>query len=455
MILSSFLIYLVYTTFNLSNLKLINRLFIIIMSFTLILILSSYNILFIDNISLYNDWFKLTSLNIPVLYLIIIFIIILFIYNTSSIKYNIQSSYLILLILANIIGILLLPMSNDLISFYIVLELQSYSLYLLTGLHNKSYNSIRASLLYFIIGGIASVLILLSIFYIYNITGTTNLSIINIYNNYNNNDINLYSNILLIGLLFKMGMAPLHNWSISVYNYSPTYITAYISIIAKLSIVSFIFINNWLFNKEILIIFFYLSLFIAAYKPLYQINIKIILAYSGILNFSYILLTIVTYDISYYLYLIQYTLTHVLLFIIILLISEYNSKPYNKWSPIVFIHQLIIPNKILVLSFILCLFSLIGIPPLPGFYAKFYVIVSLINDNYILESITIVIFSVIATYYYAYIIKILIKNYNNYNNSYINLNPFISYIVSILTILILSFYSYLPMLSEGLLTILL
>ena len=100
--------------------------------------------------------------------------------------------------------------------------------------------------------------------------------------------------ILVIALLFKMGLAPLHRWSIAVYNYAPTYITAYISIVAKISIASWIYVKANLFNHHILILFFYISLFIAAYKPLYQVNIKTILAYSGILNFGYVLLTIIS-----------------------------------------------------------------------------------------------------------------------------------------------------------------
>jgi NADH:ubiquinone oxidoreductase subunit 2 (subunit N) len=109
-------------------------------------------------------------------------------------------------------------MVNDLLVMYIIIELQSYSLYILTGLHNRSFNASRASLLYFLMGGIASTIILLASYFIYNLTGLTNLSDISIYYNYNNISENLsfilegnhYFNILLIALLFKMGLAPLH-----------------------------------------------------------------------------------------------------------------------------------------------------------------------------------------------------------------------------------------------------
>jgi NADH:ubiquinone oxidoreductase subunit 2 (subunit N) len=106
------------------------------------------------------------------------------------------------------LGILLLPMSNDLLAFYTVLELQSFSLYLLTGMHSRSLNSTRAAMLYLIIGGIASAIILMGIYYIYELTGSTNISTIAQYYKYNPNY--LYPNIILAGLLIKMGMAPAH-----------------------------------------------------------------------------------------------------------------------------------------------------------------------------------------------------------------------------------------------------
>lgn len=455
MLISSFLIFLVYSTF--SNAILINRLGTLMIIFTFILYINSINIIGLTpGLTLYNNWFSITSYNLPLSYVIYIIIILLLIYNSNINKYDLKSPYYILLIIANMIGLLLLPLVNDLITLYIIIELQSYSLYLLTGLHNRSYNASRAGMLYFLMGGIASTIILISSYYIYLNNGTTNLSDIYVLNNiidnsssYNNNYD--YFDILIIALLFKMGLAPLHRWSIAVYNYSPTYITAYISIVAKISIGSFIYINANLFNHNILIIFFYISLFISAYKPLYQVNIKTILAYSGILNFGYILLTIISYDISFYVYIIQYALTHMILFLGILSASQYIEKPVSKWSPLLYIHQLKLPNLTLAFSLILALFSLIGIPPLPGFYAKLYVISGALQDNYTLEVCTIVVCSVVATYYYSNIIKILMTSTNDNNIIKVNnINISIAYILAISIILLLSFFIYLPYILEGL-----
>lgn len=451
MLISSFLIFLVYSTF--SNAILINRLGVITLIFTFILYYNSINIIGLTpGITIYNNWFNLTSYNLPLSYVMYIAVILLLIYSTSNNKYDIKSPYYLLLLLANMIGLLLFPLVNDLLSLYVIIELQSYSLYLLTGLHNRSYNASRASLLYFLMGGIASTIILISSYYIYNYTGTTNITDIYMFNNIIGDNNNYeYFDILVIALLFKMGLAPLHRWSIAVYNYAPTYITAYISIVAKISIASWIYVNANLFNHHILILFFYISLFIAAYKPLYQVNIKTILAYSGILNFGYVLLTIISYDISFYIYIIQYVLTHIILFIGILSANEYINKPVSIWSPLLYIHQLKLPNLTLAFSLILALFSLIGIPPLPGFYAKLYVLSGALQDNYTMETCTIIVCSVIATYYYSNIIKILMTSTNDNKVTNINtITPSIAYILAISTVILLSFFIYLPYISEGL-----
>lgn len=217
----------------------------------------------------------------------------------------------------------------------------------------------------------------------------------------------------------------------------------------KISIISFIFNHINLFNEfHILIIFFYLSLIIGAYKPLFQINIKIILAYSGLLNFGYILISTMLFDLSFYIYILQYTLTHILLFLIILIIQSFVHKPISSYSPLVFIDQLKTHNITITSILIITLFSLIGIPPLPGFYGKFYLLMDLLKDNYIIESLALILFSVLGTYYYANIIRILIQPLNYYiineRTSDTLINPTIALIISTLFTLLLSFYIFLP-----------
>lgn len=465
MLLSTFLIFLVYSSFNNNHYIYINRLNILLIIFSLFIFINSFNIIPLTNgVTLFNNLFYITAYHVPIIILIYITVVALLFYNTTLHGYQINSKYFSVIILLNVIALLMFPLTNDLMSIYIIIELQSYSLYILTGLSNRSYNGTRAGLLYFLIGGVASSIILLAAGNIYEETGSTNLTDINLYYYYS--DSYNYCNILLIALLFKMGMAPLHKWSISVYNYAPTYITSYISIVAKISIVAFIYINATIFDNYMLILFFYISIIIAAFKPLFQVNIKIIFAYSGLLNFGYILLSIIVMDISFYIYLIQYSLTHIIIFLCLLGINQFIDKPVNEWSPVLYIQQLNISNKTLIIILTITLFSLIGIPPLPGFYGKYFIIIDAIDKNYIYEVIMIIIFSVISTYYYANIIKILIQpagrdfsakrgvsmlkypllNKGNFNTRVMNSST--ALIISITFSLLISFYWLLPSLLE-------
>nr|QMS50717.1 Nad2 [Metschnikowia lochheadii] len=477
MLFSSFLTLLVFSTFTsptvnktdsdnmmsysskIGHSMFLNRLGMLVLSFVLMLFMNSMNMMtLMPGFTLFNSWFNLTSYNLPLMILMMLLMMGLLIYNTNLSSKNNESTllspYLILLILANSIGLLLFPLMNDLLALYMMIELQSYSLYLLTGLHNRSYNASRASLLYFLMGGVASAIILLATYFIYSLTGSTNLSDMSMfYSLSSNNNAYTYFDMLLIALLFKMGLAPLHRWSIAVYNYAPTYITAYISIVAKMSMSSWMFANAMYFNYNVFIMFFYLSLFMGSYKPLYQMNMKTMLAYSGLLNFGYIMLSIMTFDISFYMYMMQYTLTHMMLFLSMLAASQYMSKPMSMWSPLMYMHQLKLPNLTLAMCMMLALFSLMGMPPLPGFYAKLYMLMSALQDNYMLESLMLMVCSVMATYYYANIMKVLMtsrtmkENMSQGNN---NMNLSLAYVMATATMLLMSFFMFLPFISEGL-----
>nr|YP_009918673.1 Nad2 [Metschnikowia mauinuiana]YP_009918681.1 Nad2 [Metschnikowia mauinuiana]QMJ95709.1 Nad2 [Metschnikowia mauinuiana]QMJ95717.1 Nad2 [Metschnikowia mauinuiana] len=432
---------------------LLNRLGMLVLSFMLMLFTNSMNIMSLKpGFTLFNNWFSLTSYNLPLMILIILLIMGLLMYNTNTMYKNtsLLSPYLMLLMLANSMGLLLFPLVNDLLALYMIMELQSYSLYLLTGLHNRSYNASRASLLYFLMGGVASAIMLLATYFIYSLTGTTNLSDLLMFNSLSsNNNTNMYFDMLLMALFFKMGLAPLHRWSIAVYNYAPTYITAYISMVAKMSISSWMFTNVIFFNYHMFIIFFYLSLFMGSYKPLYQMNMKTMLAYSGLLNFGYMMLSIMTYDISFYMYMMQYTLTHLMLFLSMLTASQYMNKPMSMWSPLMYMHQLKLPNLTLAMCMIFALFSLMGMPPLPGFYAKLYMLMSALEDNYMLESLMLMVCSVMATYYYANMIKVLMTS-RTMKEVEGNMNNTLAYMMATMTLLLMCFFIFLPFISEGL-----
>lgn len=218
--------------------------------------------------------------------------------NKKGEQYNILEYTLILLFI--IVGSMLLISSNDLISLYISIELQSYGLYIISTIYRNSENSTASGLTYFLLGGLSSCFILLGIGLIYSNTGTTyieNFYIITNMSNIVNNMLFLYNYIpyglilITVGFLFKISAAPFHFWSPDVYDGIPTIVTTFVAIIPKISILIVLlslvhFTNkdslyeyNWTTN---LLISSLLSLILGTILGLTQYRIKRLLAYSTV-----------------------------------------------------------------------------------------------------------------------------------------------------------------------------
>jgi NADH-ubiquinone oxidoreductase chain 2 len=241
----------------------------------IILLLSgilSLNILYIQSIGsgigIYSGLFQITNISQTIeLFLLIIGFIILIgwplIKNRTSVRYlpkanaktsannliplaitgankNIAIDYSIV-VLFSTLGSSLLVSSFDLISIYLSIELQSFGLYILSTIHRNSENSTNAGLKYFLLGGFSSCIILLGAGIIYSYTGNTQLESIYILLSSSNIDYIIQGTLLgivliIIGLLFKIAAAPLHNWSPDVYDETPTIVTIWLTIMPKISI---------------------------------------------------------------------------------------------------------------------------------------------------------------------------------------------------------------------------
>lgn len=408
--------------------------------------------------SLYNSLLYIDSLNNYMMILILlvgIVYMLLLSCNITTIKvldHIIQvKESLGLLILFNMLGLILLILVNDLMVLFIVIELQSYSLYLITSAYNSSSNSVKSGLYYFIVGSIGSFIILDGTVSIYEEIGLTNIELISLCLNY----INIYDIlIILFGLFIKVGLAPFYSYSIVIYTLAPTIVTYYISLLPKLSILTLILSLVSIVNLvhtdsssniiNIISFIILISMIIGSIGGVNVIRIKTLLAYSSLLNVSYMLLAIIASNgysyIGYLFYILQYSITHINTFSIILLLPIYShinllntssslshdNKKYDvmlsKYSPIEYISQLrVLLNKNSYLCIALCIsfFSLIGIPPLSGFYGKLLVFISALGNGYIFLSILLVIASSISAYYYGSVIKELcfdiLNNYNVYN----------------------------------------
>ena len=352
-----------------------------------------------------------------------------------------------LIILFIITGAFFLISSNDLISMFLSLELQSYGLYLLSTLYRNSELATSAGLTYFLLGGLSSSFILLSIGLIYSNIGTTSLDCLYIISNlkeiteYNNFSVNLYEPhyiyysllIMSVGFLFKISAAPFHFWSPDVYDAIPTIVTTFVSIIPKISIFLFFLelvhsTNNYIFNSGFtwtisLSISCLLSLIIGTVLGLTQFRIKRLLAYSTISHIGFILLALYINDLestqAFIFYIMQYTITNLNAFFLLISIGfslyfyKSNIKQYDnlydiKNSPIQLISQLkgyFLINPIIAISLSITIFSLIGIPPLLGFFAKQMVLSAALDKGYIFISIIAILSSVIGAVYYLNVIK--------------------------------------------------
>ena len=390
-------------------------------------------------------------------------------------------------------GSIFLISSNDIISIFISIELQSYGLYLLSSIYRSSELSTKAGLTYFLLGGLSSCIILLSKGLLYINSGNTSLE--NIYvicnvdalnnksislitdnvNNYFNNLSNIYTDvyintcfvILSVGLLFKVSAAPFHFWSPDVYDGVPTLVTTFIAIIAKISIfvlllelVHFTTGSNmamlsYSWDKNLLLSSL-ISLIIGTILGLTQSRIKRLYAYSTISHVGFILLALsinTTESIQAFMfYLIQYSISNLNAFLILIsvgyiLLNYFNNdKQYDKLaeknnSPIQLISQikgLYKLNILLALSFSISLFSFLGVPPLLGFFGKQMVLSAAIDNGYIFVSLIAILTSVISAAYYLVLVKQIFFDESKYENIFSKNGAGVGYIVlsSNLTVLI-------------------
>jgi len=346
-----------------------------------------------------------------------------------------------LILLFIISGAVFLISTNDLISIFLSIELQSYGLYLLSTIYRNSELSTTGGLIYFLLGGLSSCFILLGTALLYANSGTTSIDgfyIITSIGDINNTEV-LYKNyyisfsllIFSIGFLFKVSAAPFHFWSPDVYDAIPTIVTTFVAIIAKISI--FIFLLelvyytsnyfsdlNWTYG---LLISSFFSLIIGTVVGLTQFRIKRLFAYSTISHVGFILLALSISSVesiqAFIFYLLQYSISNLNVFIILIAIGfslyyytsdnkEYKELLDKNNSPVQLISQLrgyFYINPILSLSLVITIFSFAGIPPLIGFFGKQMVLSAALDKGYLFLSIVAILTSVIGAVYYLNIIK--------------------------------------------------
>jgi NADH-ubiquinone oxidoreductase chain 2 len=358
-----------------------------------------------------------------------------------------------LIILFVITGAILLMSTNDLVSIFLSIELQSYGLYILSTIYRNSELSTTGGLIYFLLGGLSSCFILLGTSLLYANSGTTNLDGLYIITSISDISTNLwytpyYINISLviftIGFLFKVSAAPFHFWSPDVYDAIPTIVTTFVAIVAKISIFILLlqlvyYTSNSLGGTSmlshgsasytemswtfILLISSFFSMIIGTVVGLTQFRIKRLFAYSTISHVGFILLALSISSVestqAFIFYLTQYSMSNINVFFILIAIgfSLYGHISENKEneeltdktnSPIQLISQLkgyFYINPFLAISLAITIFSFAGVPPLLGFFGKQMVLSAALDKGLIFLSLVAILTSVIGGIYYLGIVK--------------------------------------------------
>lgn len=368
--------------------------------------------------------------------IIILSVFCCLIFSENSILQTFEFSFLILL---SLVGFILLVMSFDLILLYLAIEIQSISFYILGGLKKNSAFSTEAGLKYFILGALASGLFLLGCSLIYGTTGTINFKdLAHVFVFFQSEFLLIVGSLcILFAIFFKLSAAPFHIWSPDIYEGAPSIVTAFFSITPKLGILIILmkFLNE-IFYESASIIFWwetfglfcaFLSIFIGSLTALQQTRIKRLLAYSAIGHVGYSLIGIFSGNIegiqAVFFYLIFYIITNICIWGSIL--SLHKIKFITDLKNIYFI------NPFLCFILLISFFSLTGIPPLAGFLAKLSIFFSALESNLYLLVFFSVLLSVISTFYYLRLIKIisfekqLIWGFNSITCIYSKLTSFI------------------------------
>ena len=318
------------------------------------------------------------------------------------------------LILSSVLGMMVMISSNDVIVFYMGLELQSLALYVLATFNRDQIKSSEAGLKYFVLSALSSGLLLYGCSLIYGFSGSTNFNVIS--NQLNTNEYVLTFGIvfILVGLAFKISAVPFHMWAPDVYEGSPTSVTLFFTMVPKIAaltvFVRFLYVPflNLIDQWQMIIVFLSIaSMLFGAIAAIGQTNIKRLIAYSSIGHIGYTLAGLATGSNegiqSSIIYISIYVIMNLALFSCLLMLKR-NDQYYEQIDDLSGLSK---NHPLLSFSFLIILFSLAGIPPLAGFFAKFYVFKAVIEQSMYFLAIVGLLSTVVAAFYYLRIIKII------------------------------------------------
>ncbi len=321
------------------------------------------------------------------------------------------------LVLFAVVGMMIMVSGQNMLTLYVGLELLSLSLYALVALDRDNARATEAAMKYFVLGALASGLLLYGMSMIYGMTGSLNIADINtaLMGSVKIHAVLILGLVFIVaGLAFKLGAVPFQMWVPDVYEGSPTAITILISSVPKLAAFAFVIrllvqglptlVADW---QQMLMIMAVLSIIVGNVTAIAQTNLKRMLAYSTISHIGFMLYGLMSASMNGFVYAMFYVVSYVLMtlagFGMILLLSRKgfeaeqldDLKGLNQRSPWHAFLMLIV------------MFSMAGVPPTLGFYAKFTVLQAALQAGYLWLVVFAVLMAVIGAFYYLRVIKLM------------------------------------------------
>ena len=408
----SIMILLIIGVFKKNSSNLIYNLSIISLLGCLALI---FNFPISKNVELFNNSYKIDYLSSFMKILTILSGIFVLLSSSKYIQIiKINKIEYPILALSSILGMMVMISSNDLILFYIGLELQSLSLYVLASFNRDNVLSSESGLKYFILSALSSGILLYGCSLIYGFSGSTNFNLIA--ENINQNSYGLTFGIvfIIVGLAFKITAVPFHMWAPDVYEGSPTSVTIFFAMLPKVAALT-VFIRilyvpflNIIDQWQIIIVFLSIaSMLFGAIAAIGQRNLKRLVAYSSIGHMGYALAGLATGTNQG----IQSSITYISIYLFMnlaffscIFMLRRDDKYFENIEDLSGLSK---NHPLLSFSFLIVLFSLAGIPPLAGFFAKFYIFSAVIEESMYFLAIVGLLSTVIAAFYYLRLIKII------------------------------------------------
>jgi NADH-quinone oxidoreductase subunit N len=315
------------------------------------------------------------------------------------------------------LGMMLMISANDLMSLYVGLELQSLALYVIAAFQRDSLRSTEAGVKYFVLGSVASGILLFGASLVYGYTGSTAfVQISRALLDGKAGEIGMVIGLVFIvaGLAFKIAAVPFHMWTPDVYEGAPTPVTAFFAVATKIAAISLTvsvlmgpfkpLFTQW---QQIIVLVSILSMGLGAFAAIGQPNIKRLMAYSSIGNVGYVLLGLASGTEqgiqSVVFYLAIYLVMTLGAFAVILLMKRRDIMVEN----IADLAGLARTQPMMAFAMLIFMFSLAGIPPLAGFWAKLYIFMAAIQAKLFWPAVLGVLASVVASYYYLRIVKVM------------------------------------------------